>query len=106
MSEDLALTILNVFLVASGGGREIKAGQVEYHKGGRLSLLDVHPQFEHGLRNAIDAVNHKLRIVELVPNALADHPFVMATCVTERTDSSFMLALNRYMRRYHGFGLG
>lgn len=101
-----AAAILDVFRVDPATGAERRAGAVELFAGGRLAVLEADPAWEAKLRAAIEAVNGKPQIVELVPPAAATEAGQTAARVTPRSDPNFLQAVNRYLVRYYAFSIG
>lgn len=106
MSDTLPETTLDLYRIDAETGDETLAGQAEYYADGRLVLLQAEPEFEAELRTAIDTINSKPRLVEMVPPEASETPFATGAQVTERGAPDFIQALDRYLRRYYGFGVG
>ena len=105
MSEGLT-AIVEVYRVDPETQAETRVGQAEFSGSGMLSLLEVDPDEDVRLRAALDAVNGKKEIIELVPPTDATEKFQTASLVTKRGDEGFFDAVSRYMMKYYGFSLG
>jgi hypothetical protein len=106
VSEEPGGNFVELFRVVPETGEETWAGSAEYGTDGILTLTQALPELEAKLQSALQSVNAKARIVELVAPAGSGERFATGARVTERTDEGFMRALDRHLRTYHSFGLG
>lgn len=106
MSDDVSES-LSVFRTDPATGEESRIGAIEYAASGQMTVLDVDPAFDATLRAAVQAMNGKAEIVELVPPDAPDaEPHALASRITKRGDEAFFEAMAGYMERYYGFSLG
>lgn len=106
MADAAAVTLLDVYRVDPDSGVETGVGLLELAADGTLAVLEAAPDVAIKLTSAVSSMNAKRHVTELVPPEDATEPGQTAAKITERTDPDFVQALNRYMRRYYGFGLG
>jgi hypothetical protein len=107
MSEsDHSTDVLDVFRIDPATGTEVIVGSVGVLANGKLEVVQTFPEAVEDLLAAVDAVNGKSRLVELVPYTGPTEAGDIAAEVIERTDPRFIAAASRYMALYYGIRLG
>ncbi len=104
--QDEVATTLTVFRVDPASGAETRVGELELFESGRLAVLEAETEISGKLTEAVQSINGKSQLVELVPPLDATEPGQTAARVTQRGDEGFVPAVDRFLRAYYGFSLG